>query len=91
MTMTMAPRDLANRMRSYRDSHKIDDGFSRETFQLPLDKARQKAWEIFDRYPRAANMTKVERWRRLSDNRIQTGPAFMSRHGWLRLVLSGLV
>ena len=33
---------------------KLDDGFVRETFSLPRDKARTKARDFLARYPKAA-------------------------------------
>lgn len=41
------------------------DGFVRETFALPRLAARRRAQSFFDKYPSAAYMTKVERWREL--------------------------
>ncbi len=38
--MAFRPRDLADRMAGRR---KLDDGYLRETFTLPRDKARSKA------------------------------------------------
>jgi hypothetical protein len=46
-------------------------GFVRQTFALPRDEARELARDWFDRYPKAAYMTKVESWRQLDDGRIE--------------------
>ena len=35
------------------------DGFRRETFALPREAARQKAREMFRRFPKAAYMTEI--------------------------------
>lgn len=45
--------------------------FRRETFDLPREAARQKAREMFDRFPKAAYMTEIESWRVLPDDRIE--------------------
>lgn len=72
MVATMKkPNDLADRMRGRRDRQKLSDDFSRETFTLPLDEARQKARALLDRYPVAAYMTEVECWRELHDGCIE--------------------
>ncbi len=65
------PRDLSGRMRSQRDQRKVDDGFTRETFVLPVETARAKAREILDRFPVGGYATIVERWRKLDDGRIE--------------------
>ena len=46
--MVFRPRDLASRMAGRR---KPDDGYLRETFTLPRDKARAKARDFLSRYP----------------------------------------
>lgn len=66
-----SPRDLADRMHGRRQRQKLEDGFTRETLRLPLDKARRKAREVLDRYPAAAYMTQVESWRELPDGCIE--------------------
>jgi hypothetical protein len=43
----------------------------RESFALPRLEARQKARDIFDRFPKAAYMTEIEFWRELEDGRIE--------------------
>ena len=47
------------------------DSWRRETFTLPRPDAREKAREFFQRFPKAAYMTEVERWRELDDGRIE--------------------
>ena len=66
--MAFRPRDLADRMAG---RWKLDDGYLRETFTLPRDKARSKAREFLNRYPKAAYMSGVESWRELPDGDIE--------------------
>jgi hypothetical protein len=66
--MAFRPRDLADRMAGLR---KPDDGYLRETFTLPRDKARAKARDFLNRYPKAAYMSSVESWRELPDGAIE--------------------
>ena len=66
--MAFRPRDLANRMAGRR---KPDDGYLRETFTLPRDKARTMARDFLCRYPKAAYMSSVERWRVLPGGDIE--------------------
>ncbi|MCC5977134.1 MAG: hypothetical protein JJU21_03650 [Salinarimonas sp.] len=47
------------------------DVFNRETFRLPRDQARETARAWFERYPKAAYMTRVESWRLMDDGRIE--------------------
>ena len=60
--MVFRPRDLASRMAGRR---KPDDGYMRETFTLPRDKARARARDFLNRYPKAAYMSAVDSWREL--------------------------
>jgi hypothetical protein len=60
--MVSRPRDLADRMAA---RQRPDDGYLRETFTLPRDKARATARDFLTRYPKAAYMSGVERWREL--------------------------
>jgi hypothetical protein len=66
--MVLRPRDLADRMAGRR---KPDDGYLRETFTLPRDKARTTARDFLTRYPKAAYMSGVESWRELPDGDIE--------------------
>jgi hypothetical protein len=66
--MTSRPRDLADRMAGRR---KLDDGYLRETFTLPRDKARARARDFLACYPKAAYMSGVESWRELPDGDIE--------------------
>ncbi len=67
----MRPRDISERMRGRRDRQKLDDGFTRETFTLPVDEARVKAREFLTTFPVGGYATIVERWRQLDDGRIE--------------------
>ena len=66
--MVPRPRDLASRMAGRR---KPDDGYLRETFTLPRDKARARARDFLNRYPKAAYMSSVESWRELPGGDIE--------------------
>ena len=66
--MVPRPRDLASRMAGRR---KPDDGYLRETFTLPRDKARARARDFLNRYPKAAYMIAVESWRELPGGDIE--------------------
>ncbi|MEA2864646.1 MAG: hypothetical protein QOC84_2602 [Bradyrhizobium sp.] len=66
--MVSRPRDLADRMAG---RARPDDGYLRETFSLPRDKARTKARDFLNRYPKAAYMSAVESWRELPDGGIE--------------------
>jgi len=47
------------------------DAFRRETFALPREAAREKAREMFRRFPKAAYMTEIESWRVLPGDCIE--------------------
>ena len=47
------------------------DAFRRETFTLPRAQAREKARDIFRRFPKPAYMTAIEDWRELPDDIIE--------------------
>ena len=67
------PRDLARRMAADRARRKPvrRDSYRRETFALPREAAREKAREMFRRFPKAAYMTAIESWRELPDGAIE--------------------
>jgi hypothetical protein len=67
--MSSRPRDLADRMA--RRERNAPDGFLRETFSLPRDEARATARAFLKRYPNAAYMSEVERWRELPNGCIE--------------------
>jgi hypothetical protein len=71
--MGARPRDLASRMARDRVAgrRKPDDGYLRETFTLPREKARLKARDFLNRYPKAGYMSAVESWRELPDGDIE--------------------
>jgi hypothetical protein len=70
---SQGPRDLAQRTASglARREASRTDTFRRETFSLPREAAREKAREMFKRFPKAAYMTEIESWRVLPDDRIE--------------------
>jgi hypothetical protein len=47
------------------------DSFRRETFALPREAAREKARDMFRRFPKAAYQTEIESWRVLPGDRIE--------------------
>lgn len=67
--MPFRPRDLADRMA--RRERSGADGFLRETFSLPREEARAKARAFLKKYPNAAYMSEVERWRELPNGSIE--------------------
>ena len=70
--MAMRPRDLADRMADrVSRRRKPGDGYLRETFTLPRDRARTAARDFLTRYPKAAYMSGVESWRELPDGEIE--------------------
>jgi len=63
------PKDLADRMAARRRKTKADDGFARETFTLPREQARERAY--LTRWPSAAYLSVVESWRELPEGEIE--------------------
>jgi len=68
--MAFRPRDIADRMSRRRKPHD-GDGYLRETFTLPREKARVKARDFLTRYPKAGYMSAVESWRELPSGDIE--------------------
>ena len=69
MSVRRTPHDVATRAaKALREKR---DGFRRETFALPREQAREKAREVFRRFPKPAYMTEIESWRELPDGRIE--------------------
>jgi hypothetical protein len=73
-----SPRDLASRIAARRlrqkagsGGHTSADGYLRETFTLPREKARAKAREFLNRYPKAGYMSAVDSWRELPGGDIE--------------------
>jgi hypothetical protein len=66
--MIHRPSDLAERM-----SNRVEpgDGFSLETFRLPVETARLKAREILNQFPQSGYMAIVDQWRELPDGQIE--------------------
>ena len=54
-----------------RSSKSTRDAFRRDTFALPRAQAREKARELFQRFPKAAYQTEIESWRELPGDRIE--------------------
>jgi hypothetical protein len=72
MAAIRRPADIARRAAKALASHASGrDGFHRETFALPREAAREKARELFRRFPKAAYMTEIESWRVLAGDRIE--------------------
>jgi hypothetical protein len=72
MSSVRRPADIARRSAkalTRRESPR--DGSRRETFALPREAAREKAREMFRRFPKAAYMTEIESWRVLPGDRIE--------------------
>ena len=66
------PADIARRSaKALAGRKRPTDAFRRETFALPRADAREKAREMFSRFPKAAYMTEIEAWRELPDGRIE--------------------
>lgn len=70
------PADIAQRLGARRgreaaEEARQSDAFRRETYRLPRDQARETAREWFERYPKAAYLTKVESWRLLDNGLIE--------------------
>jgi hypothetical protein len=69
------PGELARRAaerRSRRSGRPAEaDPWRRESFLLPRLLAREKARELFERYPKAAYMTEIEFWRECADDQIE--------------------
>ena len=67
------PRDIARSFARNSARRRLPriDAYRRETFSLPREAAREKAREMFRRYPKAAYMTAIESWRVLPDGAIE--------------------
>ena len=70
--MVSRPRDLADRMADrVSRRRKPGDGYLRETFTLPRERARAAARDFLTRYPKAAYMSAVDSWRELPGGEIE--------------------
>jgi hypothetical protein len=70
------PADLARRLAdrrhsSEKDARAMPGQWRRETYTMPRLQARDKARELFNRFPKAAYMTEIEFWRELDDGQIE--------------------
>jgi hypothetical protein len=71
MSTIRRPADIARRAAKILAEKGREDPFRRETFALPREAAREKAREMFRRFPKAAYMTEIESWRELAGDRIE--------------------
>ena len=72
MSTIRRPADVARRSAQALAGRKSPrEAFRRETFALPREAAREKAREMFRRFPKAAYMTEIESWRELPGDRIE--------------------
>ena len=72
MSIVRRPADIARRAaKIFAEKGRERDPFPRETFALPREAAREKAREMFRRFPKAAYMTEIESWRVLPGDRIE--------------------
>lgn len=69
--MPKTPRELADAMAERRKRGQRDDGYLRESFTQPRENARKTARAFFDRFPKQAYMSEVERWCELPDGDIE--------------------
>jgi hypothetical protein len=66
------PADIArSTARRFAERKTRRDAFRRDTFALPRAQAREKARELFKRFPKAAYQTEIESWRELPDDCIE--------------------
>ena len=69
------PADIANRLawrkRDVAAESRESGTWRRETYRLPREQARETAREWFERYPKAAYLTRVESWRLLEDGLVE--------------------
>ena len=71
MSIVRHPRDIARQSARLLEGRAAPHPFRRETFALPREAAREKAREMFRRYPKAAFQTEIESWRVLPGDRIE--------------------
>ena len=67
----MTPRSLNERLASRSEKLRLNDGFVRETFNLPVEDARRRARADLKEFPAEAYMTMIERYRPTADGRIE--------------------
>lgn len=72
MERVRKPADVARRSAErLRAPRARKDAFHRETHILERVAAREKALDLFQKFPKAAYMTEIESWRELADGRIE--------------------
>src|ERR1043165_3172727 len=69
--LSRTPADIAAKSAKALRQRAESDAFRRDTFALPREAAREKAREVFRRYPKPAYMTEIESWRELPDGRVE--------------------
>ncbi|HEU4805515.1 MAG TPA: hypothetical protein VFS91_06880 [Nitrobacter sp.] len=69
--MVRNPKDIADRIAARRRHARAGDGYVRETFTQPREKARQTARAFLERWPAAAYMSAIESWRELPGGEIE--------------------
>jgi hypothetical protein len=62
------PHDLADKISGRR---KLNDGYERETFALPMIEAREEAVKYYREFPKEIYMTSIEKWHTMPDGRIE--------------------
>ena len=67
----MTPRSLNERLASRSEKLRLNDGFVRETFKLPVEDARRRARAYLREFPAEAYMTMIEHCRPVADDRIE--------------------
>lgn len=67
----MRPRSLSDRLGSRSEKLRLNDGFVRETFKLPVEDARRRARAYLAEFPVEAYMTMIERFRPTADGGIE--------------------
>ncbi|MBX9773290.1 MAG: hypothetical protein K2Y71_02665 [Xanthobacteraceae bacterium] len=72
MNAIRRPADIArDTARRFAGRKTTRDAFRRDTFALPRAQAREKARELFRRFPKAAYQTEIESWRVLPGDCIE--------------------
>jgi len=71
MRTRQTPADVAARAAQALRKRAENDSFRRETFALPREQAREKAREMFKRFPKPAYLTEIESWRELPGDVIE--------------------
>ena len=70
MSTSRRPADIARRSAKALRARQRE-GLAPECVARPREQAREKAREIFRRFPKAAYLTEIESWRELPGDRIE--------------------